>query len=243
MKKTFIGIVIIFLLWQAIVLIAGYPEFILPSPIVVLVNFWENLLNGLLIQNSLVTFTEIILGLFLGLSLAFPIGYFLAKFPSIKSLFLPIVVIFSTIPIVALAPLVIIWLGWGLAAKVVICSLTLFFPVVVNTYTGFSGQDENYIQLMDSFKADFWQKLIIWEIPASLPILFAGLKIGVTLSVIGAVVGEFVASDKGLGFLINLAGGLYDTPLRFSAFLMIGIISVSLYSLVNLLEKRIIKWQ
>lgn len=243
MKKTFIGILVIFLLWEIVVIIGRYPAFILPSPVVVLVNFWQNLQNGLLIRNSVVTFTEIILGLLLGLGLSFPIGYFLAKFPKIQSLFLPVVAVFSTIPIVALAPLVIIWLGWGLTAKVVICALTLFFPVVVNTYTGFSGQNENFSQLMDSFNADSWQKLLIWEIPAGLPILFAGLKIGVTLSVIGAVVAEFVASDKGLGFLINLAGGLYDTPLRFSAFLMIGIISVSLYSLVNLLEKGVIKWQ
>jgi NitT/TauT family transport system permease protein len=243
MKQTFIGIAVIFLLWEIVVLLGGYPEFILPSPVVVLVNFWQNLQNGLLIQNSLVTFAEILLGLFLGLGLAFPLGYFLAKLSGFQSLFLPVVVILSTIPVVALAPLVIIWLGWGLLAKVVICALTLFFPVVVNTYTGFSNQNENFNQLLDSFKASGWQKLIIWEIPAGMPVLFAGLKIGVTLSVIGAVVGEFVASDKGLGFLINLAGGLYDTPLRFSAFLMIGIISVGLYSLVSFLEKKVVRWQ
>lgn len=235
--------IIFILIWQAVVLLLNYPSFILPTPQQVFLRFYQVLLNGTLTYHSLITLKEIILGLSLGLSLAFFLAYLFSQFKLLNKLLAPYLVGLQSIPILALAPLLIIWFGAGIFSKIAVCAATLFFPVFINTLTGFNNIDKNFQHLLTSLNASKWQKLKYLEIPSSLPILFSGLKIGVTLSVIGAVVGEFVGADRGLGFLINLASGLYDTPLRFAAFFTLSFIAISLYQMVNFLEKRVIKWK
>jgi len=147
------------------------------------------------------------------------------------------------VPIVALAPLLVIWFGVGSFSKVLVCALTLFFPVLMNTIVGIRNVDRDLIELMRSLRASHWQVFYHLELPAALPVLMSGLKVGVTLSVIGAVVGEFVGSDRGLGFLVNLARGLFDTPLMFVALLTLMTIALALYGLVVLIERRVLSWQ
>lgn len=245
LKKLFplFSLVLFLLGWQLIVVLKEYPSFIFPSPKEVLFRFISVVQNGILFYHAKITLQEIFLGLLLGFNLAFILGYFLAKFPLGEQLFSPLIVAFQAIPILALAPLLIIWLGSGIKSKIVVCASTLFFPVLINTITGFKNTDKQLNELMFSLKANFFQKLIYLEIPSSLPILFGSLKIGVTLSVIGAVVGEFVGADRGLGFLINLAGGLYDTPLRFAAFFTLSLIALLLYKIIEVLEKKLIIWR
>lgn len=244
-KKLFplVSLIIFIFCWQLIVTIKQYPDFILPSPKKVLNRFLDVAKDGTLIYHTKVTLQEIFGGLFLGLSLAFSLGYFLSKSKLGERSISPLIVGFQAIPMLAIAPLLVIWFGAGIFSKIIVCASTLFFPVLVNTIIGFKNIDPKLTELMRSLKANLWQKLIFLELPSSLPILFGSLRIGVTLSVIGAVVGEFVGADKGLGFLINLAGGLYDTPLRFSAFLALSLIALFLYHLVYLLEKKLIKWR
>jgi len=220
-----------------------YPQFILPAPEIVLERAISATSDGSLLSQAWVTLTEILLGLLAGTSLAFISGYLVAKVNYLEHWLLPILVSLQAIPVLALAPLLVIWFGWGLSSKIIICASTLFFPVFINTILGLRSVDKNLVALMRSLNASFWQKLIFLELPSSLPVFFASLKIGVILSVVGAVVGEFVSANEGLGFLINLAGGLYDTPLRFVAFTTLSLISILLYSLVNTLEKVIIRWQ
>jgi len=240
---SFLSLILFFLVWEGLVIFNHYPSFILPQPTQIFFRLIKALQDGTLIFNTIITLKEIFLGLVLGFSLAFILGYFIAKLNFVKIFFTPLIVGFQAIPMLALAPLLIIWFGTGIWSKIIVCAATLFFPVLINTIVGFNNIDKNLNELVNSMGANFWQKLIILEIPSSLPILFGGLKIGTTLSVIGAVVGEFVGADKGLGYLINLAGGLYDTPLRFVAFMTLSIIAFSLYYSVSFIEKRLIKWR
>jgi len=147
------------------------------------------------------------------------------------------------VPIVAVAPLIVIWFGAGHFSKVLICALIVFFPVLVNMVVGLKSVDEGLYDLMRSLKASRWQMFRLLEMPAALPVLLGGLKISVTLSVIGAVVGEFVAASEGLGFLINQARGLFNTPLVFVTILTLVLIALALYGAVSLLEARFLRWR
>jgi NitT/TauT family transport system permease protein len=164
------------------------------------------------------------------------LGYILAKSPFLERLAGPYIAAMQSIPAVAIAPLLVIWFGSGKLSKVLICALIVFFPVLVNTIVGIRSVDAGLTTLMRSLRANRWQTFIMLEVPASLPVLLGGLKIGVVLAVIGAVVGEFVGADRGLGFLINLSKGLFNTPLMFVALITLGAISLTLYLLVTGLE-------
>jgi len=194
-------------------------------------------------MHILVTLREVFGGLALGLSVAVVLGYVLGKSRTLERILSPYIVASQAIPIVALAPLLIIWFGVGSLSKVLVCALTLFFPVLINVIVGIRGVDPGLVDLMRSLQASRWQVFKMLELPASLPILFGGLKVGVTLSVIGAVVGEFVGADRGLGFLVNLARGLFDTPLMFVALLTLMLIALVLYSVVSALESWLLKWR
>ena len=146
-------------------------------------------------------------------------------------------------PVVAIAPLLIIWFGPGLSSKVLICALIVFFPVLVNTIVGLRSVPEELQDLMHSLQATRWQTMRYLEIPAALPVFLGGLRIGATLSVIGAVVGEFVGADRGLGFLVNVGRGQYDTALVFVAVFSLILMALTLYLLMVLIESRLLSWQ
>jgi NitT/TauT family transport system permease protein len=147
------------------------------------------------------------------------------------------------VPIVAIAPLLVIWFGPGLLSKVLICALIVFFPVLVNTIIGLRSVPEELHDLMRSLQATRWQTFTFLETPAALPVFLGGLRIGATLAVIGAVVGEFVGADRGLGFLINVGRGQYDTALVFVAVFTLVVMALALYGSVVLLESRLLSWQ
>ncbi|MRR32307.1 ABC transporter permease, partial [bacterium] len=170
-------------------------------------------------------------------------GYALARSRTLERLLSPYLVASQAIPVVAIAPLLVIWFGPGMFSKVLICALIVFFPVLVNTMVGLRAVPENLRDLMRALKANRLQMLRFLEIPAALPVFLGGLRIGATLAVIGAVVGEFVGADRGLGFLINVARGQYDTALVFVAVFTLVVMALSLYGLVVLAELRLLRWQ
>lgn len=231
------------LLWIVITTWSDLPAFILPSPAQVAERFWISLTDGSLLRHSLFTLLEVGLGLFAGASLATVTGYFLAKSPTLEQLLSPYLVASQAIPVVAIAPLLVIWFGPGLFSKVLIAALIVFFPVLVNTVVGIRAISRDYYDLMASLRASKMQILRYLEIPAALPIFFGGLRVGATLSVIGAVVGEFIGSDRGLGFLINVGRGQYDTALVFVAIFTLVCMALILYGAVILLERRFLTWQ
>jgi NitT/TauT family transport system permease protein len=230
-------------LWQLIVSLGSYPTFILPAPALVFRKFLLVSTDGTLLHHTWATLREVFLGLALGLTVATSLGYMFAKSKPLERLLSPYIVASQSIPIVALAPLLVIWFGFGLLSKIIVCALTVFFPVLINTIVGLRSVDETLVDLMRSYGATRRQMFTMLEIPAALAVLLGGLKIGVTLSVIGAVVGEFVAADEGLGFLVNLSRGLFDTPMMFVALFTLVIIALSLYGGVVLLENRLLSWR
>jgi NitT/TauT family transport system permease protein len=229
--------------WQGYVRLYQMPAFILPGPSLVWARLLRALADGSLLRHTALTLQEVLLGLFAGAGLATFLGYFLSRSRLLERLLSPYLVASQAIPIVAIAPLLVIWYGPGLFSKVLICALIVFFPVLVNTVVGLRAVPENLRDLMHSLQATRLQMLRYLEIPAALPVFLGGLRIGATLSVIGAVVGEFVGADRGLGFLINVARGQYDTALVFVALLTLVLMALALYGIVIFLESRALRWQ
>lgn len=228
--------------WYLLARFTTLPPWMLPSPGRVWGRFWQALLDGSLLRNTAVTLQEVLTGLTLGVCAATALGYALAKSRIFERLLSPYIVASQSIPIVAIAPLLIIWFP-GSISKVLICALIVFFPVLINTIVGLRSVPEDLQDLMRSLQAGRWQTIRFLEVPAAMPVFLGGLRIGATLAVIGAIVGEFVGSDRGLGFLINVARGQFDTALVFVAVFTLIAMAMSLYGLVVLLENRLLSWR
>jgi len=227
--------------WKLIVVLGNYPQFILPPPETVFGRLVEAWVEGTMTPHILATLTEIGLGLSIGASLGILVGYLLARFTLAERLLSPYLVAAQAVPILVLAPLLVLWLGSGLAPKVVICALICFFPVAVSTMVGIRSVDGRLLELGRSLRATRWQVVRYLELPAALPQILGGLRIGVTLAVIGAIVGEWAGADRGLGYLINLArGSLFDIPLMFATLVTIAGIGVLLYLAVVLVERALV---
>jgi len=248
MKKSFsrwlglLSIIFGILAWGLFTRLSGLPRFILPSPVDVWMRLLKSLADGSLLYHTSVTLLEITLGLLVGVTLATVLGYMLAKSRSLEILS-PYLVASQAIPVVAIAPLLVIWLGHGMISKVVICALIVFFPVLVNTVVGVRAVPLALYDMMNSLRASRWQVMSKLEVPASLPVLLGGLRIGATLSVIGAIVGELVDAKEGLGYLLKVGDFQYDTSMVFVAVIMLVALALGLYGIVTLLEKRFLKWQ
>jgi NitT/TauT family transport system permease protein len=229
------------LVWKAIVLVTGLPPFILPPPETVAARFLRAWADGTFLPHLGTTLVEVALGLAIGAGLALVIGYSLARSQVVERLLSPYLVAAQATPILALAPLFALWFGSGLLGKVVICALIVFFPVAVATMVGIRSVDARLLELGRSLRATRRQVLLTLEIPAALPNIFGGLRVGVTLAVVGAIVGEWAGADKGLGVLINLArGSLFDIPLMFATLLTIALVGIALYLVVVAIERRFV---
>ena len=236
-------LLLVLLAWETTARLGDYPAFILPTPGRVAAKFAAVALDGTLLRHSAITLVEVLGGLALGTTVATVLGYLLARSVMLERAVSPYLVASQAIPIVAIAPLLVIWFGSGLLSKVLISALIVFFPILVNTIAGVRGVPGDLRDLMRSLQATRWQMFTQLEIPAALPVLLAGLKVGATLSVIGAVVGEFAGSDAGLGFMISLADGQYDTARMFVGVLALIGMALALYGSVAWIEKRALAWR
>jgi NitT/TauT family transport system permease protein len=229
--------------WYFIIWVGNIKPFILPTPLQVAERWIKTIQDGVLLRHIQYTFSEVVLGLLLGSFIAILLGYPLAKSKRLERVLYPFLVASQSVPIVAIAPLLIIWFGPGILSKILISSLIVFFPMLTNTIVGVRSVPQDLLALMKSLRATKWQNFMLLEIPYSLPILFGGLKISATLSVIGAVVGEFVGADRGLGFLINLGRGQYDIALVFVAIINLVLMALIFYGAILMVESRLLKWQ
>jgi NitT/TauT family transport system permease protein len=221
--------------------VGGYPPFILPPPESVATRFVRAWTDGTIAPHFVTTVEEVILGFVVGAGLAVAIGYGLARSSLVERLLSPYLVAAQATPILALAPLLALWFGAGLVSKVVICALIVFFPVAVSTMVGIRSVDAGLLELARSLRATRRQVLTTLEIPAALPSILGGMRVGVTLAVVGAIVGEWAGAERGLGVLVNLArGSLFDIPLMFATLLTIALLGVTLYALVVLTERRLV---
>lgn len=235
------GFALFVLTWKAVVVIGGLPVSILPPPEKVAGRFVEAWLDGTVWPHFQTTMVEIVAGFVVGTVIALPVGYGLARSDLFERLASPYLVAAQAIPILVLAPLLVLWFGPGLVSKVVICSLIVFFPVAIATMVGIRSVDARLLELGRSLRATRRQILVTLEVPAALPNIFGGLRVGVTLAVVGAVVGEWAGASRGLAVLINIArGSLFDYPLMFATLVTIALVGVALYLVVVGVERRLI---
>ncbi|GAB4528176.1 MAG: ABC transporter permease [Anaerolineae bacterium] len=236
-------ILILLALWQLVTVLEWVDPFLLPPPIEVAQRFGDVLADGRLWLHTRTTLVEVLAGLGIGLLIGLLLGYAIARNRLLEDLLAPIVVMFQATPVVAYAPLLVIWFGSGATSKIITAALIVFFPMLMNTVVGIRGVPVELRDLMRVSQATPWQVFTKLELPAAMPVLLTGIKTSATLAVIGAVVGEFIVANAGLGFLMNLARSTFDTALVFVAIITLALLAGTLYSLVSLLERRLLAWQ
>jgi NitT/TauT family transport system permease protein len=231
------------LVWQGLSqshLVAAY---LLPAPGAVVARWLVLANNGVLWHHTSTTLTEALVGFAAALLVGCALGYAIARAPILDQALGPYVAATQAMPMVALAPLVVVWFGLGLLSKVLICALIVFFPMLVNTVAGLRSIDRTLLDAAQSEGATAWQRLWSVEVPLGLRTLLGGVKMGLTLSMTGAVVGEFVAADAGLGYLMNLARTSYDAPMVFAAALTMSGVAIAGYLAVTIAERALITWE
>jgi NitT/TauT family transport system permease protein len=229
--------------WHMLTARALYPAFIIPPPADVARAFVEAVNDGTLTAALWVTFNQVIIGLSIGGLLGLSLGYVLGKLPVVETLLAPLMIAFQSTPVVAYAPLLLIWFGSGHTSKIFTCAVIVFFPLLMNTLVGIRQIPTSLKDVFHVLRASWWQTFTRLELPSALPVILTGFKTSATLSVIGAVVGEFVSAGDGLGTLVTSARYDYNTPLVYVAILTMTALALSLYILVSLLEWRLLRWQ
>ena len=241
LATTLLSLAAFLVAWKLLTAVMGTPDYILPAPEVVAERAVRAIGSGLLWEHTAVTLSEILLGLTVGAATAIAVGVALGKSVVIERVLSPYIVAAQSVPILALAPLLDIWFGGGLLARVLICALIVFFPIAIATMVGIRSADPLLVEMFRSLGATQGQLTARLEIPSALPVIFGGLRVGVTLAVIGAVVAEWAGASSGLGVLINIANqGLFDTPLMFVALVTLAVIGIGLHGLVVSVERRLI---
>lgn len=223
--------------WQAVVWLGDLPPFILPGPGRVLAALWEN--RASIAANALVTIVEVLLGLVLGAALGAATAIWLAAAPLARALVQPTLVFSQAVPVFALAPLLTLWLGYGLAAKVVMAVLIIYFPVTSAFLDGLASTPQGYLDLARVMGAQPAQVMRRVRIPAALPALASGLRLAAVYAPIGAVIGEWVGASRGLGYLMLLANGRAKTDLMFAALLVLAALTVLLHAAVDRAARRL----
>jgi NitT/TauT family transport system permease protein len=227
--------------WKAVVVIGNWKPFVLPAPEAVAGRFVRAWTDGTMTPHAATTLSEIALGFVVGAGSAVIVGYALARSRLAERVFSPYIVAAQSTPVLALAPLFVLWFGSGLLSKVIMCAIIVFFPVAVATMVGVRQVSGDLLEMGRAFRASPRQLLLGIEIPGALPSIFGGLRVGVTLAVIGAVIAEWSGADRGLGLLVLLAqGSLFDIPLEFAALVSIALLGVALYLVVVVLERRLV---
>jgi len=223
--------------WQAVVTIAQIPEYLLPAPTAILASVDR----GLAVSFA-VTFIEALSGFLIASVLAFAIATLFVRFHTLEEGLFPIAIAIKTTPIVAIAPLLVIWLGTGWWSKIVAAILICFFPVLVNTVKGLKAPDLEYRELFETLGASRQQEFRKLRVPYCLPFLFSALKISSSLAVIGAIVGEFVGATQGLGYLIVISSAHLETPTLFSAIIAAAFAGIAMFYVIGFVERRVIFW-
>ncbi|RWQ08394.1 ABC transporter permease [Mesorhizobium sp.] len=227
-------------LWEAVVRIFSISSFIVPAPSEIaksLVAQW-----GTLMQATVVTAGEILFGFLVSVIVGIALALVIVRFDWLGRALYPLVVLFQNVPKVALAPIFILWFGYGLAPKIGLILVIAFFPVTLSMLAGMQSVDRSLLSLMNSIGASPTQILFRIRVPHSLPSLMAGTKIAATLSVIGAIVGEFAGASDGLGYVIQFASTQLDTPLVFAALLLVSVLGIAFYYAAEILERVVVPW-
>jgi NitT/TauT family transport system permease protein len=228
------------LLWEGLIKLLQVPDWLVPAPSQILAVIVDK--NFVMLSHTLVTLEATVLGFALALSVGVVCAIGIIHFPLLRDTLYPTLIMFNSFPKVAIAPLFVVWIGVGIESKIANAFLTALFPIVLNTIMGLTDMDGELLELVRSMSRSRW--VLFWKIrlPHSLPYLFAGCKIAISLAVIGAIVGEFISGRAGLGYLILSANNYFNTPMAFTALLYLVLMSLALYGMVILAEKLILPW-
>lgn len=232
--------VIITFFWEFLARILNIPTYLLPSPYKIAQSAYMNF--GLIWGATIYTFQEVISGFAVGSILSIVLGILITYYSFFRRLFLPYIVLFNNLPKLALAPLFIVWFGFSFLTNISIVMALGAFPVLINFVAGLEGIKQEEIRLMQSYNATKWQIFYNIRLFHSMPFLFAGLKLGMVLSVAGAVVAEFVTGHAGLAYLMLLANTTLQIPLMFACLLSLGLLGLSLFMVVSMMEKVFMPW-
>lgn len=230
----------IFAVWEAVTRAGLVPSLILPSPSSILQTAIAKF--SLLMQMSAITSAEFLLGFALSVAVGLPLGALIVYSRALETAFYPILVAFQIIPKAAVAPIFVVWLGTGLSSKVLIAFAIAFFPVVIDTVVGLRSAQPETIHLLRSMGGTPFQVFRYVRFPNALPAIFGGLKVAATLAVVGAIVGEFVSAEKGLGYLVLVANGELDTRLVYACVLMLTLLGIIFYFIIEITEKFVVHW-
>lgn len=228
------------LIWETGVRYGEIPSWLLPSPSSILdsmAGWWSELL-----QHSLVTLYETLVGFALSIAVGIPLAVAVVYSPILQKTIYPILLALQSVPKVAIAPLLTLWIGFGALPKILVVFLVCFFPIVVATATGLTSVPPALMDLIRSLSATQYQTFMKIRFPTAMPHIFVGLKIAITFAVIGAVIGEFVGSESGLGYLILVSSSQSRTPLAFAALVVLTIMSIILYYTVEFIERLVVPW-
>ena len=218
----------------------GGQPLLVPAPSEVVEALWED--RSLLFDDAWVTLQEVVAGFALALVLGVGFAIVLHLFEALRRAFYPLLIASQTVPIIVVAPILVVWFGYGIGPKLAIIALICFFPITVNTLDGLRSVDPDLIRMMRTLDAGRWQIMRRVEAPSALPFLFSGAKIAVAVAVIGAVFGEWVGSDSGLGHLMLQASAQLLTPRLFAAVAVLSVFAIALFALLSLLERRVAWW-
>ena len=228
--------------WELIVDLFDVPSIIVPPPSAVALALWDGLRTGSLVAHFLVTFFETIAGFAIGAAIGLVLGALVGMSPLVEKTLYPYIVAFQTVPKVAIAPIIVIWFGYGMSSKIVITATIAFFPVLANTIVGLRAAPRDQIELLIAFTASPWQ--IFWKLRVrqALPYILVGLDVAIVLSVIGAIVGEFVGAQAGLGYLILQRNFSMDMAGVFAILVVLSVMGVGLHAIVRTIQKRVVFW-
>jgi NitT/TauT family transport system permease protein len=235
------AIILLIVIWELGVKFFDIKEYLLPAPSVV----WKKIVKNfpLLLEYSRVTAWEILAGYLLSIVIGIPMGLMIFYSRFLERIIYPLLVASQTIPKIALAPLLIIWFGWGIWPKIVVSFLIAFFPIVVDTVVGLKQTEPEMIYLVRSMGANRAQIFFKISLPNALPNIFGALKVASTLAVVGAVVGEFVASDSGLGYLLVVSQGYLDTASMFAGIVFLSLLGIIFFFIIEVIERIALPWK
>jgi len=233
--------------WEGGTRIFNVPKFLIPPFSDVVMALWRGLATGFMAKDGLwfhtaITLTEILLGFFIGSAIGLALGVAISQMERVEAVLQPYVAAFQSLPKVAVAPIIVMWLGFGISSKVAIVCMLTFFPVLVTSIAGFKAIDTDRIDLLRSLSATPWQIFRKAKFPSALPYIFAGLDMAAAFAVVGAIVGEFVGAQAGLGVLILQMDAQMDTGGSFSVFIVLSIIGIALTSLLRAVQRRVLSW-
>jgi NitT/TauT family transport system permease protein len=234
------AVLLLFAVWEAGVRGFGIPEYILPAPSAIYVATMEA--QGTMLRHTGSTLITILLGFGISIVISLPLAILVTSSPTVAHAVYPILVLIQSVPKVALAPILVLALGAGEASRVTVAFLVAFFPLVISTATGLLAAPAELIELSRSLRASRFQQLFLVRLPYSVPFIFSGLKLAMTFSVVGAVVGEFVAADQGLGYQIMSATAFFRTSLAFGALLILSFLGIVLFQVVVVAERIFFPW-